>query len=431
MAGSIDFPGGLKPAPAGAAQRPGLFRIREAAQTDAGPNISFKLLLLFLVMLYSQFPKMYPQVEIFRPTLTIAAGAIFMMILELGMNRQPFRFNRPLSYLLFGFLAVAAVSSVDAIYVRAAVDTTADFIKVVLIYVVLENTITSESRLRTVMMTIVFGGLFPAIGTIQHYIQGLLVEGSRGAWIGVFANPNEDAYSLVVLVPIAAMLASKSRWLLRIVLYGVISIYTLAIFLTFSRGGLMALFTVLGLLGWKARSYVLRVAMIVVLGLSIVVIGAFWSRKDDFQDLQHDTTVNQRIATIKAGWAMFLDRPLFGVGPGCSIVAYPLYVPAEAHCGCQDMLVVHNAFFQVLGELGALGFIPWMTFLLTALYYAWKMQKKGPIPTYAEGLELALWGFLVAGLSGGFSYTWFPYLIIGMIVAAKRISENGEAEGAA
>src|SRR5439155_2370006 len=130
-----------------------------------------------------------------------------------------------------------------------------------------------------------------------------------------------------------------------------IGLYFLATFLTFSRGGLMGLVAVLGLFGWKQRSFVLKAFMIGMLGLGLLAVGMFWNRKDDFSDISKDTTVNQRIATIKAGIEMFRDHPLFGVGPGDSLVAYPLYVPREAHCGCSDQLVVHNAFIQVLSEL--------------------------------------------------------------------------------
>jgi O-antigen ligase len=206
-------------------------------------------------------------------------------------------------------------------------------------------------------------------------------------------------------------------------LWGFIATYLLANFLTFSRGGLLALFAVLGLMGWKQKSFIIRALMIAALAGCLALAGMYWGRSEGFRNISRDTTVNQRIATIKAGILMFAANPLLGVGPGDSLVAYPLYVPKEAHCGCQTQLVIHNSFIQVLSELGILGFIPFMLFLGVSFFHAWKMQP-GPIGPYAAGLEVGLWGFMAASLSGGFTYSWWPYIFVGTIAAAKRISDS-------
>jgi O-antigen ligase len=274
------------------------------------------------------------------------------------------------------------------------------------------------------MFTLVIGGLFPAFGTISHYQSGILVEHTRAAWRGIFGNPNEDAYALIVLVPIAMALASKSRWLIRIALWGVIAVYMLAIFLTFSRGGLIALFAVIGLMGWKQKSMVIKVGMVAALIAGIAVIGMFWTRNSgNFNNIKQDTTVQERLATFQAGGLMFFHNPILGVGPGDSMVAYPLYVPRNAHCGCQDQLIVHNSFIQVLGELGLAGFIPFMIFIFASIYQAWKLES-GPVGGYAMALGLAMWGFVMCSLSGGFTYSWWPYIVVGLIAAAKRISDS-------
>jgi O-antigen ligase len=274
----------------------------------------------------------------------------------------------------------------------------------------------------------VVGGLFPAVGTIKNYFSGVLVEGSRGAWQGVFANPNEAAYALVILVPIAWALAGKSGWIMRLALWAVIAAYLLAIFVTYSRGGLLALFAVFALIGWKQKSTLIRALMVAGLIGSLFLMGLYWNRNAGFSDISQDTTYNQRIATIKAGIRMFEAHPFLGVGPGCSVVAYPIYVPPEAHCGCQLQLVIHNTFVQALSEVGILGFTAFMLFLGLSFFDAWKIQK-GPLAAYGGALEIALWGFMVCSLSGGFSYTWWPYILIGLIAAAKHISASMPAEG--
>ena len=397
-------------------------------KTDDGPTLSFKLVILFLLILYSNIAVWYKPIEVLRPALVVAVGAIVMLVVELGRTRQSFRLSRPQGLLLIAFLAVCFVSSFDAFWPRLAFDRTSDVVKIVLIYVAIENTVTSETRLHKVLMTMVIGGLFPASGTIHHFVYGILKEG-RATWIGVFANANEDAYALVILMPIAAALAAKSRLSLRLALWGAMAVYLLAIFITYSRGGLIGLFAVLCLAGWKQKSRVIRTIMFAGILGSMLLVGLYWGRSEGFTRISQDTTYNQRIATIKAGILMFEANPLFGVGPGCSIVAYPIYVPADAHCGCQLQLVVHNTFVQALSEVGLFGFVPFMLFLGVALFQAWKMQQ-GPLRDYAVALEVALWGFVVCSLSGGFTYTWWPYILIGLVVAAARIADSRIAESA-
>ena len=393
-----------------------------------GPKTAFKLLLFFLVFLYSNIAVIYKGLEAYRPGVIIAGAAMCMMLVEIGHARRRFHLMWPQGLLMLAFLALAFISSFDAMWAKLAFERTTDIAKIVLIYVLIENTVTTERRLRTVFLTMVCCGLIPAIGTIYYYFTGVLLEGSRSAWRGNFGNPNEAAYGLLILLPLALMVASRSGWTMRIFLGAVMAISLVAIFLTFSRGGLLGLFAVIGLIGWKQKSIAIRALMIAGLVGAVFVGSLYWNRNQSFKDISKDTTFNQRIATIKAGVRMFEARPLLGVGPGCSIVAYPLYVPAEAHCGCQLQLVIHNSFIQVLSELGILGFAVSIFLLGASFWDAWRMQK-GPLAPYAAALEIALWGCVVCGLSGGFTYTWWPYILIGLVVAAKHISAS-RPEGA-
>ena len=394
------------------------------AAEGTGMKLSFKLLILFLLLLYSNIAIAFPQLDALRPVLLVAASAMVMMFIELGQSRQTFRMMWPQGILLISFLAACFLSSFSAFWPSYAFNKTSDIAKIVLIYILIENTVTTPDRLRKVLWTMVIGGMFPAVGTIQHYINHIVRDG-RAAWIGVWANPNENAYGLVILIPIAAMLAIKSRWFGRIALAGMIATYLLAIFFTYSRGSMMGLVAVLGLAGWKQKSPVLRIVMILGLVGMVILAGAYWQRSQNFNDISHDSTVKERIGTFIAGFRMFEDNPLTGIGPGCSMFAYPLYVPPELNCGCQAQLVVHNTFIQILSETGILGFVPFMFLMGLSVLQAWRLQQ-GALSLDAAALELAFWGFLVCSLSGGFSYSWWPYILIALIIATKHMTDSQE-----
>jgi putative inorganic carbon (hco3(-)) transporter len=395
------------------------------AASSNGPKIAFVLFIAFLVMLYSNIAVIYKaQLDALRPTLVVALSALSMMVIELGQKRQAFRLMWPQGVLLIAFLGVCVVSTFNAIYIRHAADTTIDFAKIVLVYLLIENVVTTETRLRKVALTMVCCGLFPAIGVIYHYKTGILVEQSRAAWRGIFGNPNEAAYGLLVLIPLALALASTSRLPVRLALWALVGVFLVAMFFTFSRGGFLGLFAVLGLMAWKYDSMIIKVGMIGALIAGIVVVGMFWKRSSgDFSNIKEDTSVQERMYTFHAAIQMFLHNPVLGVGPGDSLVAYPIYAPMAANCGCHNQLVVHNTYLQALGELGALGFGVYILFIGIPVYQAWKMQR-GAMRPYAVALELAMWGFLICSLSGGYVYTWWPYILVGLITATKRISDS-------
>jgi O-antigen ligase len=396
----------------------------QIAAEGHGPPIAFGLLLVFLLVLYSNVALIFKQLDSYRPAQVIAVAALIMMVIELGQLRQSFKLMWPQSAMVVAFLGACVISTPLSIYVRHAVEQTSDVAKIVLVYLLLENVITNVRRLRMVMFTMIVGGLFPALGTINHYRSGILVEHTRAAWVGLFGNPNEDAYALLILIPIAMAIARGSRSAVRIALWAVIGVYLIAIFLTFSRGGLLALFVVLAAVAWKQKSIVIKTCVLAALVAGLAVVGMLWTRNSgDFTNIKEDTTVRQRFSTFQAGGLMFISNPLLGVGPGDSMVAYPLYVPREAHCSCQDQLIIHNSFLQTLSETGLLGFVPFMILVIASMYQAGKMQN-GPMGTYARGLHLAMIGFVACSLSGGFAYTWWPYLLVGLIAAAKRINES-------
>jgi O-antigen ligase len=395
-------------------------------ETD-GPKVAFKLLIAFLLVLYSNVSVIY-KLDAYRPAMVIAIAALAMMVIELGQLRQSFKLMWPQSAMVLAFFGACIISTPTAIWPGHAFDETLEVGKIILVYLLLENVVTSESRLRRIMFTLVIGGIFPAVGTISHYKEGILLEQSRAAWRGIFGNPNEVAYALIVLVPLALMLASKSRWPIRIGLWLILAVYMVAIFVTFSRGGLIALFGVVALIGWKQKSAAIRVAMAAGLIGGFVVIGMFWARSSGgFSNMRQDGSVQERMVTLEAGMRMFLRNPLLGIGPGDSSIAYALYAGKDTNnCHCHDQLVVHNAYIQVLAELGLAGAIPFMLFIFVSLYEAWRLEA-GAIGDYAKALGLAMWGLVICCVSGGFIYTWWPYILVGLIAAAKRISDSTES----
>ena len=393
----------------------------ERSRTTTGAPASYWLLLVFLLLLYANLPLVVPALDVLRPAKVVAGVALVMLLAERVFARTSIEFAWPEGYLLLAFLGAAALSSLTALWPRYAAESVSDLAKMTIVFFFIVNCANTERRLRGVMWTMVIGGLMPAAGTLRNYFQGNLVEG-RAAWVGIFANPNELAYGLVILLPIAAFLAAGLARIPRLALLGISLIFVAAILVTFSRGGLLGLVAVLGFYAWRKRSVLVQGLMVLLMAAGLILASRFWSRGQDFENLNRDVSFQQRLATSQAGLAMFVDHPLLGVGLGCSVVAWPLYAPEGLYT--KGALVTHNTFVQALGETGAIGFIPFILFVGFGLYHARRLALQSSEPGLANlgaGIEIAVWGFVVCGLSGGYVLTWFPYILFGLAASARQI----------
>src|ERR1051326_7504928 len=104
-------------------------RLKPASSTWDGPKTSFKLLIVFLLILYTNLAVWYKELDALRPALVIAVAAIVTLVVDLGQGRRAFRLSRPQGLVLLAFLAVCFISSFDAIYARLAFERTSDVLK--------------------------------------------------------------------------------------------------------------------------------------------------------------------------------------------------------------------------------------------------------------------------------------------------------------
>jgi putative inorganic carbon (hco3(-)) transporter len=391
-------------------------------------SIAFGLVIVFLLALYSQSALLVPGLASFAPMNILGGVAIAAVVIQRLVTRRGVDMVWPEGYLLIAFVVSAFLSCLGALWPRYALESTVDLLKYISIYFLIVHTVTSERRLRIVLWTLSLGALFATLGTVRNYWQGNLVEG-RAAWIGIFANPNEVAYSLVIMVPIAAYLAVTSSGWERVALWLVIAAYAAAICVTYSRGGMLGLLCVVGLLGlrWRSTPALVVTAFAFALALGFMVYG--WTRTESFVSLNSDLNLLQRLATFQGALAMFMENPLSGVGLGCSLIAWPLYAPAGLYT--RSWLVIHNTFLQVLCETGLIGFVSFTCCLVVAFSRARALAVSAQ-DTLADSkrlgsaLAVSLWGFVVCGMSGGYILTWFPYILLALVSAAFVIFKTSQ-----
>ncbi len=172
-------------------------------------EIAYRGLILFTILLYLRPNELlpigtFPLVKI----LTIGTLAIFFLD-KLGQGGPLSIMPQPFKYLL-DHQRTGVVSIPMGLDPAASFDAFTDlFLKILLIFLLMINVVTSFRRLRFIIEITVVSAAIVAAMTLADFVQGKnLVEYYRasGALGGIFGNPNDLALSMNMLIPFAVYL---------------------------------------------------------------------------------------------------------------------------------------------------------------------------------------------------------------------------------
>lgn len=420
-----------------------------------------RMLMLFIALLYITPGILYPQLEDIPIAKGVAALSFAFLFLAKVSRKESWHLSDKTTLWLIAFTLVEGLSVVDALWREYSLFEFLDALKLLMVYLLIVNMVDDFEKVRRILWIMVAAALVPALGAIYHYLFKIdLIEGYRAAWIGVYADPNDLAYNLVVLIPISlALFASETKPILKGALLSSLAVFAAAIYVTFSRGGLVGLFVILFFQVLRSHRRLLNFSIGAVFFLALLALApaSYWERAQTILTFQKDESAMGRVYAWRAGVSMLRDRPLLGVGVGSFVMGWPIYAPPEAGTKWR---APHNTFIQVMGENGLLGSVAFLAFLATALRglqrfgrterpaallrlgppgpgrpvssgsgaergNRWSLpsrsgSKRGEADHYARGLEIALWGFLACSLTLGIARSWPLYLFIGLAVALQR-----------
>lgn len=398
-------------------------------------GVAFICLIAFLLCMVAMISHMVPVLEAVRPAQLLAISALVTGLFGKMQRREPLVHCAP-TYLLFVFLGFAAITVPWSLWPRQSAETMLDAFKILAIFLLISNLVTTKKKLTAVAWALSIGGLAPALGSIRYYFSGAkLVEGFRTQWVGIYLNPNDLAYAMAMLVPLALALTFTARSkLAKLVALGAIGAYIFSIFLTFSRMGFLCLSIIVLMTLLRSQQRVRNFALISIIILLFLpfVPSRYWERTSTIATYDKDVSSLDRIEAWKAGIDMVTRYPLFGVGAGC----YQLGWEEKSATGHQ--LTAHNTFFQALGELGMVGFTSFCSFLLVSWWIVWSLrsslkrerqvygeaefQKRfGTLLIMVTALDIGFWVFTVSSLTGGLLFTWYPYIFSALAIAAREI----------
>ncbi len=238
---------------------------------------------------------------------------------------------------------------------------------------------------------------------------GLLTSSPDGRLTGTVGDPNEEAAVLLAGIVLAVALAAIARRgsLRRTAFCVAIGVMAVALLSTGSRGGLIAAGGALaaGVVAggrWRRRA----LAMLTIGGAATVLFVTALAPAGLQQHLSSADSTG-RTDLWKVGLRMFEANPVLGVGAGNFATEAIHYVAKSGPLRRADLIVdapkvAHNAYLQLLDELGPFGLSAFLLIAVaslgTALSAARAFERTGDLELelVARMVMLALVGVLVA-----------------------------------
>jgi hypothetical protein len=238
-------------------------------------------------------------------------------------------------------------------------------------------------------------------------------RGPRIRALGILADPNDLAQALVSLLPFAFVFRRRDEplgnffrsWLpAAIIVYG--------IYLTRSRGGLLALAALVFLALQRRLGMLLSVALGSLGALGLLSYAMFAPGIS-----QLDESAADRIYAWHAALQMVRASPVWGVGFGNF---------TDIH-----ELLAHNSFVHCAAELGLVGYFLWLSVIVItigdSLALGWTLDAEDPfdaeMSTMLRAVRLGLAGFLVAGFFLSRAYSFMLFMLVGLSASLVNLAE--------
>ncbi len=262
--------------------------------------------------------------------------------------------------------------------------------------------ISTQRRLQTTIRVIVLVETFGSMWLYkQYYVMHL------GRPMGPSADPNYEALSLVMAVPLAIWLTRYGeRDLWKWAGWICTPILAFGVFVTQSRGGVLALLVMAALAWMNSRHKIRLVAGFAVALAFMLAIGPGQTIKR-FQQIRFqgeaetgsELSTRTRVELARAGIRMMEAHPVFGIGLGQFKAVEFDYNPSQTS-GESNTHIAHNTYIQ----LGAEGGIPTLALYLIILGVTLAMcrsvRKLAGVPegiaALALSLQIGLFGIMVA-----------------------------------
>ncbi|MBU2894684.1 putative O-glycosylation ligase, exosortase A system-associated [Colwellia sp. D2M02] len=304
------------------------------------------------------------------------------------------------------------------------------FLKIIIFYFLCIFVIKTKHHINVFLWAICLSAAYFGAAEGLKYIVtagGHTVAGIPGSRL---EDRNELALALNMTIPLIMFLLSqtKSKWL-RLALMGAVAFNIVAILGSYSRGGTLALIVVGGYFFLQSkRKLLVSIFLVVAVGVSSAFVSDEWTgRMNTIETMDQDTSFLGRAMAWKQATLMALDNPIFGAGfkAGQNQGLWMLYEPDfyklnfivdTTGIHFPKAKAAHSIYFQVLGDLGFVGLIMFLSILLIT-YRKLSWVTRNTDDEWLIGLARMLKVSLIAYCAGGAALS-LPYFDLSFAIFA-------------
>lgn len=362
-----------------------------------------------------------------------------------GRGQRDFFADHPqLTWVLIGFLGWAIVTLLWATQTGTGITALSRYLPNILLLPIAYTAVRTRRDLALVLGAIVAGAVLAAgFGILQPPDSALIEESSRAT--GTVGDPNELAAFLLVGLALAAGFAlGRGRSpVVRLAAGLAVPLCVAGIFLSLSRGGLVALGAMLIAGTVFAGRWRLAMALILVAVVTGGVI--YFTELAPLPARERVTTTNGgtgRSDLWTVGLRMVRAHPVTGVGVGNFQAVSADYVLQPGATMRADLIfsaapkVTHNTYLEIMSETGVPGLLLFLAAIASCLGCAlkaariWAARGDPAMEALARGVFLGLVGMLVADFFISDMYTkllWVTLALCPAMLAVARSEREDES----
>lgn len=266
---------------------------------------------------------------------------------------------------------------------------------------------------------------------------------------GPIGDPNRFSQIQLLIFPLIMFRFWDEKKMLLKMLAVAGTVLTLSgMFLTYSRGAFVTLCIIIGLMTLmryiRPGQLIASVfVMLIVVAIAspgyfnrIATIGGIEGLFKEEAAHESDTVIMKRTTEMLAAFTVFLDYPVFGVGPNQYTKFYSeeyMANPDIAFHNMKSTRAAHSLYFQMLAEIGLIGFLGFMTITGYVLYQLnrarkWWKERDQELTNFATGCMLAIIGYLSTSIFLSFAYQRYYWMIIAIGGATVQLLNTHREE---